>query len=113
MDAVQRPVAGSSILPPLKMDNSHVDNIWNRPALQQDQRRQQLQPDFRAKNEITAPGKTLNWVQSLISNHSINHLQQHKAFCLDDLCSDGVRNLQGSTMLQPKMKESDSSRNTG
>jgi hypothetical protein len=63
-DAVQRTVAGSSALPPLNMDNSHVDNIWNRPALQQDQRRQQQQPDFRAKNEITAPGKTLDWVHS-------------------------------------------------
>ncbi len=85
VDAVQRLLAGSAILPPLNVDNSHVDNIWNRSALQQDQRRQQLQPEFRAKNEITAPGKMLGCGQSLNSNQSINDLQQYKAFCVDDL----------------------------
>jgi hypothetical protein len=56
VDALQRPVASGSVLPPLNMDPAHsnADNIWNRPAVQRQQ-----QPDFRAKNEITAPGKSM------------------------------------------------------
>lgn len=53
-EALQRSAANGSVLPPLNMDPaySNADNIWNRPAVQRQQ-----QPDFRAKNEITAPGK--------------------------------------------------------
>lgn len=55
VDTLQRSVASGSVLPPLNMEPAHsnADNIWNRPAVQKQQ-----QQDFRAKNEITAPGKS-------------------------------------------------------
>jgi hypothetical protein len=60
MDALQRPAVGGSLLPPLNMGPppSNGSNVWNRPMQQHDEQMQQQQPVFRAKNEITAPGKS-------------------------------------------------------
>lgn len=52
-------VSNSDALPPLGIPNalSRVDNIWNRPIQALENQKQMQQQDFRAKNEITAPGK--------------------------------------------------------
>jgi hypothetical protein len=59
LDPFQRPAAGGSVLPPLNMDPvpSNVENIWNRPTHPQALQKQQQQ-EVRARNEITAPGRT-------------------------------------------------------
>ena len=84
MDVLQRPAVGGSLLPPLNMGPppSNGSNVWNRPMQQHDQQmqqqQQQQQPVFRAKNEITAPGKSHVQPSLYIMRKQLSKLLQNK-----------------------------------
>ncbi len=107
LDALQRPAAGNMVLPPLNTDTKsyNVDNIWNRSSQPQAAQRQHP-PDFRSRNEITAPGK-LSACKCAFAR--LISMVPWMMF----LCMEIVTCMQASMMLQLKMNGSASSRNTG
>jgi RNA:NAD 2'-phosphotransferase (TPT1/KptA family) len=59
MGAFQYPVTSSAVLPVLVSGTvpTRVEKIWNHSIQPQENSKQHQQTDFRAKNEITAPGE--------------------------------------------------------
>ena len=117
MDALQRPAVGGSLLPPLNMGPppSNGRNVWNRPMQQHDQQmqqQQQQQPVFRAKNEITAPGKSHLQPSFYIQKQLSKPLKKNcPLFHISpQIVMTGT---QANMMLQRRMRGGGSSRNTG
>ncbi len=109
--AFQYPATGSAVLPPLASGAgaARADNFWNRAIQQQDNPKQYQQSDFRAKNEITAPGELYNALLHVGTN--LWHLGYIWQVFLVSIFINAP--LQASTTPQLKTSGNGSSRSTG
>jgi hypothetical protein len=83
--AFQYPTTGSAVLPPLA-GAARADNIWNRSIQLQDNPKEYQHSDFRAKNEITAPGESCYTILHVgIKIYGISDTFGKLSWCRDSL----------------------------